>query len=100
MRASSGSRRRSSSPRATPSASAAASRAAPPRPEAGTETRARGTIPAMRILITGRAGFVGSSLALAFKQEHPTARVVAFHDLRRRGSETKLALLRALFGEG
>jgi CDP-paratose 2-epimerase len=49
----------------------------------------------MRILITGGAGFVGSCLALAFKREHPTARVVAFDNLRRRGSETKLALLRA-----
>jgi CDP-paratose 2-epimerase len=49
----------------------------------------------MRILITGGAGFVGSSLALAFKREHPTARVIAFDNLRRRGSETKLPLLRS-----
>ncbi len=48
----------------------------------------------MRILITGGAGFVGSSLALAFRREHPTARVVAFDSLRRRGSERKLGLLR------
>jgi len=49
----------------------------------------------MRVLITGGAGFVGSALALAFKREHPTARIVAFDNLRRRGSETKLALLRS-----
>src|SRR5262245_26673747 len=48
----------------------------------------------MRILITGGAGFVGSSLALAFRREHPGARVVAFDSLRRRGSERKLELLR------
>lgn len=48
----------------------------------------------MRILITGGAGFVGSSLALAFRREHPGARVVAFDNLRRRGSEQKLGLLR------
>jgi CDP-paratose 2-epimerase len=48
----------------------------------------------MRILITGGAGFVGSSLALAFRREQPGARVVAFDSLRRRGSERKLGLLR------
>jgi CDP-paratose 2-epimerase len=48
----------------------------------------------LRVLITGGAGFVGSSLALAFRREHPRARVVAFDSLRRRGSERKLALLR------
>jgi len=48
----------------------------------------------MRILITGGAGFVGSNLALAFRREHPTTRVVAFDSLRRRGSEAKLARLR------
>jgi CDP-paratose 2-epimerase len=48
----------------------------------------------MRILITGGAGFVGSSLALAFRREDPAARVVAFDNLRRRGSELKLGLLR------
>jgi CDP-paratose 2-epimerase len=48
----------------------------------------------MRILITGGAGFVGSSLALAFRREEPGARIVAFDSLRRRGSERKLGVLR------
>lgn len=48
----------------------------------------------MRILITGGAGFVGSSLALAFRREHPGARIVAFDNLRRRGSERRLGALR------
>src|SRR5258705_2625043 len=100
MRASSASRRRSCSPRATRSASAAAWTAGrPSRTEqakrAASRRRTGYDLQTMRILITGGAGFVGSNLALAFKREHPTARVVAFDNLRRRGSETKLALLRA-----
>ncbi|OIQ90887.1 CDP-paratose 2-epimerase [mine drainage metagenome] len=47
----------------------------------------------MRILITGGAGFVGSSLALMFKQDRPEATVIAFDNLRRRGSELTLARL-------
>ena len=45
----------------------------------------------MRILITGGAGFVGSRLALAFAEN---ARVTAFDNLRRRGSELNLRDLR------
>ncbi len=45
----------------------------------------------MRILITGGAGFVGSSLALAFMEENPANRVVVFDNLRRRGSEENLS---------
>ncbi|MCL2877723.1 MAG: NAD-dependent epimerase/dehydratase family protein [Acidobacteria bacterium] len=45
----------------------------------------------MRILITGGAGFVGSSLALAFAED---ARVTVFDNLRRRGSELNLPNLR------
>ena len=48
----------------------------------------------MRILITGGAGFVGSSLALALRRDDPSAHVVAFDNLRRRGSERKLGRLR------
>ena len=49
----------------------------------------------MNILITGGAGFVGSSLACLFKAANPTARVTAFDNLKRRGSELILARLRA-----
>jgi CDP-paratose 2-epimerase len=48
----------------------------------------------MRILITGGAGFVGSSLALSLKHDNPGARVCAFDNLRRRGSELSLTRLR------
>jgi CDP-paratose 2-epimerase len=47
----------------------------------------------MRVLITGGAGFVGSRLAQRFRQDRPDARVVAFDNLRRRGSETNLPRL-------
>ena len=44
----------------------------------------------MNVLITGGAGFVGSNLARSFKQEYPSANVVVFDNLRRRGSEFNL----------
>jgi len=47
------------------------------------------------VLITGGAGFVGSNLALAFKRDLPDTPVVAFDNLRRRGSELALERLRA-----
>ncbi|NML68077.1 NAD-dependent epimerase/dehydratase family protein [Hymenobacter sp. RP-2-7] len=47
------------------------------------------------LLITGGAGFVGSALALQFKQNHPDCRVIAFDNLKRRGSELNLPRLRA-----
>jgi CDP-paratose 2-epimerase len=47
-----------------------------------------------RILVTGGAGFVGSNLALRFKQTRPDAEVIAFDNLRRRGSELSLQRLR------
>lgn len=40
----------------------------------------------MRILITGGAGFIGSNLALVFKQRWPQANVVALDNLYRHGS--------------
>jgi CDP-paratose 2-epimerase len=48
----------------------------------------------MRILITGGAGFVGSSLALLLKQDRSNVDVCAFDNLRRRGSELALPRLR------
>lgn len=47
------------------------------------------------ILITGGAGFVGSSLAFHLKQADPGNRVVALDNLKRRGSELNLARLKA-----
>ena len=49
----------------------------------------------MRILITGRAGLVGSHLALSFKRENPDSTVIAFDNLKRRGSELALHRLAA-----
>jgi CDP-paratose 2-epimerase len=48
----------------------------------------------MRILITGGAGFVGSAMARYLKQTLSGSSVVAFDNLKRRGSELNLALLR------
>lgn len=44
----------------------------------------------MRVLITGGAGFVGSSLARLFKEAAPATEVVCFDNLKRRGSELNL----------
>ena len=49
----------------------------------------------MRILITGGAGFVGSSLALMLKRDRPDVQVCALDNLKRRGSELALDRLRA-----
>ena len=46
------------------------------------------------ILITGGAGFVGSALALQFKRAYPDRRLIAFDNLKRRGSELNLPRLR------
>ena len=42
------------------------------------------------VLVTGGAGFVGSSLALHLKSRHPRTRVVCMDNLYRRGSELNL----------
>jgi CDP-paratose 2-epimerase len=47
------------------------------------------------ILVTGGAGFVGSCLGLGLKRERADARVIAFDNLKRRGSELNLSRLRA-----
>lgn len=47
----------------------------------------------MRILITGGAGFVGSSLCINLKQRYPTYSFTAFDNLKRRGSELNLTEL-------
>jgi CDP-paratose 2-epimerase len=43
-----------------------------------------------RVLITGGAGFVGSSLGLGLAQLHPDWRIIALDNLKRRGSELNL----------
>lgn len=48
-----------------------------------------------RVLITGGAGFVGSSLALELAARHPDWEVVAADNLSRRGSELNLPRLAA-----
>lgn len=47
------------------------------------------------ILITGGAGFVGSSLAVQIKRSHANVRVTALDNLTRRGSELNLPRLAA-----
>ena len=47
------------------------------------------------ILITGGAGFVGSSLAIDLRKRLPSARIIALDNLKRRGSELNLPRLRA-----
>jgi CDP-paratose 2-epimerase len=44
----------------------------------------------MKILITGGAGFVGSTIALQLKQKYPAYDIVVFDNLKRRGSELNL----------
>ncbi|MGD9593103.1 MAG: NAD-dependent epimerase/dehydratase family protein, partial [Candidatus Berkiella sp.] len=46
------------------------------------------------LLITGGAGFVGSSLALLFKQFYEDLEIICFDNLSRRGSELNLSRLK------
>ena len=46
-----------------------------------------------RVLITGGAGFVGASLAVALVRRHPDWELVALDNLHRRGSELNLPRL-------
>lgn len=48
-----------------------------------------------RILVTGGAGFAGSNLALRLKAARPGTEVIAFDNLKRRGSELALDRLRS-----
>jgi len=47
-----------------------------------------------KILITGGAGFVGSNLAISFKQHHSDLDIIALDNLKRRGSELNLPRLK------
>ena len=44
----------------------------------------------MKIIITGGAGFVGSSLCISLKSKYPEYTIIAFDNLKRRGSELNL----------
>lgn len=46
------------------------------------------------LLITGGAGFVGSSLAINFKRKYPSNKVICLDNLKRRGSELNIQRLR------
>ena len=48
----------------------------------------------MRVLVTGGAGFVGANLSLQLAGRHPDWDLLAFDNLRRRGSELNVARLR------
>lgn len=46
------------------------------------------------LLITGGAGFIGSNLAVSFKEKYPRLKVIALDNLKRRGSEMNLVRLK------
>jgi CDP-paratose 2-epimerase len=50
--------------------------------------------PERRVLVTGGAGFVGASLAIALRGRRPDWHVIALDNLKRRGSELNLPRLR------
>lgn len=47
----------------------------------------------MNVLITGGAGFVGSSLAIFIKEKYPKYEIYSFDNLKRRGSELNIKRL-------
>lgn len=47
-----------------------------------------------RILITGGCGFAGSNLALKLRSDYPKAKIIAFDNLKRRGSELNVQRLK------
>ena len=48
----------------------------------------------MRVLVTGGAGFIGANVAVGLAAAHEGWAIVAFDNLRRRGSELNLPRLR------
>ena len=46
---------------------------------------------AKRVLVTGGSGFVGANLCIGLAERHPDWEIVAFDNLKRRGSELNLA---------
>lgn len=48
----------------------------------------------MRVLVTGGAGFVGSWMCELAREKYPKAEIVAFDNLKRRGSELNLSRLK------
>lgn len=48
----------------------------------------------MRVVITGGAGFVGSRLALKYREQYPSAEIITFDNLKRRGAELNLERFR------
>jgi CDP-paratose 2-epimerase len=45
------------------------------------------------VLITGGCGFVGSNIAISYKEKFPSNKVIAFDNLKRRGSELNIQRL-------
>ena len=48
----------------------------------------------MKIVVTGGAGFVGSSLCLSLREKYPSYKITVFDNLKRRGSELNLLELK------
>ena len=48
----------------------------------------------MKILITGGCGFVGSSIAIQLKEKYPSYHITTLDNLKRRGSEININLLK------